>query len=103
MKMRNGALAAAWIAGVCLTSTPVLADTKVVASIKPIHSLVAAVMEGAGVPDLVVEGAATPHSYALKPSQAKKLEDAAVIFWVGHELEDHGLEGRFLALESEDC
>ena len=63
------------------------ADVNVVASIKPVHSLVAAVMKGVGEPDLIVEGAGSPHNYALKPSQARELENADVVFWVGHNLE----------------
>lgn len=63
------------------------AEVKVVASIKPIHSLVASVMEGVGEPGLIVEGAGSPHTYALKPSQAQMLEDADLVFWIGHELE----------------
>ena len=62
-------------------------EVNVVASIKPIHSLVAAVMSGVGEPGLIVEGTGSPHNYALKPSQARKLESAKVVFWVGHELE----------------
>lgn len=64
-----------------------LAGPRVVASIKPIHALVASVMEGVGTPDLIVGGAASPHAYALKPSQAQALESADLIFWIGHELE----------------
>lgn len=64
-----------------------LSAPKVVASIKPIHSLVAAVMDGVGTPDLIVEGAGSPHSYALRPSQAGEIERADIVFWVGHELE----------------
>ena len=63
------------------------AEINVVASIKPVHSLVAAVMEGVGTPDLIVEGASSPHTYALKPSQAQELEKADLVFWVGHQLE----------------
>ncbi|WP_411037105.1 zinc ABC transporter substrate-binding protein ZnuA [Shinella sp. BYT-45] len=59
----------------------------VVVSIKPIHSLVAAVMQGVGEPGLIVEGGASPHTYSLKPSNAALLQDADVIFWVGHGLE----------------
>ncbi len=62
-------------------------EVNVVASIKPIHSLVAAVMSGVGEPGLIVEGAGSPHNYALKPSQAREIESAKLIFWVGHELE----------------
>lgn len=63
------------------------AQVKVVTSIKPVHSLVAAVMDGVGTPDLIIEGAGSPHNYALKPSQARKLENADLVFWMGHELE----------------
>ncbi len=63
------------------------ADINVVASIKPVHSLVAAVMEGVGTPALIVDGAASPHTYSLKPSQARELESADVVFWVGDEIE----------------
>lgn len=73
-----------------LLSTSIIsakADVNVIASIKPVHSLVAAVMEGVGTPDLIVEGAGSPHTYALKPSQAQKLEEADLVFWIGHEIE----------------
>ena len=63
------------------------ADIKVVASIKPIHSLVSAISEGIGEPTLLVKGAGSPHTYSLKPSQAKELQEADVIFWMGHDLE----------------
>ncbi|HEX8044395.1 zinc ABC transporter substrate-binding protein ZnuA [Rhizobium sp.] len=59
----------------------------VVVSIKPIHSLVAAIMDGVATPDLIVDGAASPHTYALKPSNAKALEAAKVVFWVGPGME----------------
>lgn len=59
----------------------------VVTSIKPIHSLVSAIMQGVGKPELIVDGAASPHTYNLKPSNARALQDAKVIFWVGPGLE----------------
>lgn len=65
----------------------VSAELKVVTSIKPIHSLVSAVMDGAGSSELLIEGASSPHAYAMRPSQARSLQDADVVFWVGPELE----------------
>ena len=59
----------------------------VVTSIKPIHSLVSAVMDGIGTPSLIIKGAGSPHNYALKPSQAKALQDADLVFWVGPAIE----------------
>jgi zinc transport system substrate-binding protein len=59
----------------------------IVASIKPIHSLVAGVMKGVATPKLIVQGMSSPHGYSLKPSQARDLEQAQLIFWVGSNLE----------------
>lgn len=59
----------------------------VVVSVKPIHSLVAFIMQGVGEPRLIVEGAASPHTYTLKPSNAAALQEADIVFWVGHGFE----------------
>lgn len=71
----------------CALPASAQADVKVLASIKPVHSLVAGVMQGAGNPELIVDGSASPHDYALKPSQAKALADAQLVFWIGSGLE----------------
>ena len=68
------------------------ADVNVVTSIKPIHSLVSSVMQGVGSTTVIIEGAGSPHTYSLKPSQAKQLQDADLVFWMGDELETF-LEG----------
>jgi zinc transport system substrate-binding protein len=68
-------------------ASPTIAAPDVVASIKPVHSLVAAVMAGVGEPVLIVRGAASPHTYALRPSDAGALETADIVFWTGHGLE----------------
>jgi len=68
--------------------TPANADLKVVASIKPIHSLASYLMDGIGKPDLIVDGYSSPHGFALKPSHAKMLQDADIIFYVGEGLEN---------------
>ena len=64
------------------------ADIKVVASIKPIHSLASYLMDGVGKPDLIVDGYASPHGFPMKPSHAKMLQNADLIFWVGEDLEN---------------
>ena len=64
------------------------ADIKVVASIKPIHSLVSYLMDGVAKPDLIVDGYASPHGFAMKPSHAKLLQNADIVFWVGEDLEN---------------
>ncbi|NBB47257.1 zinc ABC transporter solute-binding protein [Rhizobium sp. CRIBSB] len=69
--------------------SPALASAApdVVVSIKPVHSLVASIMKGVGEPSLIVEGSASPHTYTLKPSNARALENADLVFWVGPGLE----------------
>jgi zinc transport system substrate-binding protein len=71
----------------CLASLPAAAELKVTATIKPIHALVSQVMEGVGVPTLLVKGAASPHTYALKPSDARELNHANVVFRVSEAVE----------------
>lgn len=63
----------------------------VTVSVKPLHSLVAAVMQGVGEPKLIVGGSASPHTYSLKPSNASDIENAKVVFWLGPNFE-HFLE-----------
>jgi zinc transport system substrate-binding protein len=85
-------LAAAALA-VGLGAGPALAEIKVAATIKPVHSLVAAVMAGVGEPALLLGGPASPHVTALRPSQASIIENSDVVFAVGEGLEAflHGL------------
>lgn len=77
-----------------LTAMALMASTslataapQVVASTKPIHSLVSAVMAGVAEPELIVKGAASPHTYSLRPSDAAALESADIVFWTGHGME----------------
>ena len=68
--------------------TPANAELKVVTSIKPIHSLASYLMDGIGKPELIVDGYASPHTFSMKPSHAKMLQNADLIFWVGEDLEN---------------
>ena len=71
-----------------LGTSAAAAAQDVVATIKPIHSLTAQVMEGIGSPVLLIDGAADPHSYALRPADAKKLGAARLVVMVGPRLEE---------------
>lgn len=84
--LRSLLLASAFLSG--LGSTAFAADRDgVVVSIKPLHSLVSAVMQGVGEPKLIVQGAGSEHVYSLKPSDAEAIEHAKVIFWAGPSME----------------
>jgi zinc transport system substrate-binding protein len=63
------------------------AEAKVIASIKPLHSLVSYVMDGVGTPGILVDGSSSPHTFQLKPSHATMLQEADIIFWIGEDLE----------------
>ena len=59
----------------------------VVVSIKPMHALVAGVMQGVATPHLLLNDQQSPHHFALKPSQARLLQQADLVFWVDSSLE----------------
>ena len=79
---------AALLGAFLLATAPARAAApETVASIKPIHALVAGVMAGIAEPMLLLRGAASPHGAGLLPSQAKALAGAGLVFWLGPELE----------------
>lgn len=56
---------------------------QVAADIPPVHSLVARVMQGLGEPALIVRKGASPHGYALRPSEARALQNSDLVVWTG--------------------
>lgn len=72
------------IAALLVLAAPAAADVPhVVTDIAPVHSLVSQVMAGVGTPELLIEPGASPHHYAMKPSEAGMLSEADVVFWIG--------------------
>ncbi|NRQ24616.1 zinc ABC transporter substrate-binding protein [Aliiroseovarius sp. xm-g-7] len=70
-----------------LLALPALAEVpKVAADIAPVHSLVAQVMQGVGTPELILPPGASPHGYAMRPSEAASLAEADLVVWMGHDL-----------------
>ena len=74
------------VLGVLCTKSAIADSPRVVVDIAPTYSLVAQVMKGIGQPDLLVTSGASPHEYAMRPSDAKALESANLIFWVSRHL-----------------
>jgi zinc transport system substrate-binding protein len=76
-----------------LVAAPLTADAhgddapKVVTSIKPIHGITSAIMKDIGEPVLLIDGASSPHTYSLRPSEARALSDADLVIYVSHALE----------------
>ena len=73
--------------GILVATASARAELKVVTTIKPLHSLISNVMDGVGEPGLIIDGSISPHSFTMKPSHAKMLEEADVIFWIGEGIE----------------
>lgn len=70
-----------------LLSSPSLAQVpSVVTDIPAVHSLAAQVMGDVGTPVILLDQGADPHHFQLKPSQARALSNADLVFWVGPEL-----------------
>ena len=77
------------VLGACwaLSITPASADVPQVATdIPPVHSLVSQVMGDLGTPKLIVPPGTSPHGYAMRPSEARALQNADVTFWMGPDL-----------------
>ena len=70
-----------------LSSGVLKADVpNVVADIAPVHSLVSMVMKGIGEPQLLIPQNASPHHYAMRPSEAKALQEANLVVYLGHDM-----------------
>lgn len=72
---------------VALPEVAAAKDIKVVSTIRPVHSLAAQILDGVGEPYLLIKGKGSPHDYSMRPSDARALADADVIFWMGPALE----------------
>jgi len=59
----------------------------VVVSIKPIHSIVSALMEGTSRPQLLLESSDSAHTFHLKPSQLSLLSNADLVITIGDSFE----------------
>ncbi|MCY1273429.1 High-affinity zinc uptake system protein ZnuA [compost metagenome] len=78
-------------------SLPARADVSLLTSIKPLQLIAAAIQDGAGKPGVLLPPGASPHSYALRPSDVRRVRDAQLFYWIGPDMEaflPRVLEGR---------
>ncbi|RLK50162.1 zinc transport system substrate-binding protein [Alkalispirillum mobile] len=87
MKRKLITTLAATLVGLGLSLPAHAEPPRVVASIVPLHSLAASVMDGVAEPKRLLPGGASPHTYNLRPSEADMLSKAELVIWVGPELE----------------
>lgn len=88
----------ALLAAALVTASPALAAPRVVASVMPVHSIVAAVMGDKGTPELLLQGSMSEHRAVFTPSQMATLGNADLVFIVGH-----GLEAKLAQISGSDA
>ena len=74
----------------CLSAVviqPVQAEVRVLTSIKPLQLIAAAVQDGVGSPEVLLPPGASPHHYALRPSDVRRVGDADLLYWIGPDME----------------
>ncbi|MFK3908915.1 zinc ABC transporter substrate-binding protein ZnuA [Pseudomonas monteilii] len=64
------------------------ADVRVLTSIKPLQQIAAAVQDGVGTPDVLLPPGASPHHYALRPSDVRRVGEADLLYWIGPDMEN---------------
>lgn len=69
------------------TLLPAQAEVKVLTSIKPLQLIAAAIQDGAGQPAVLLPPGASPHHYALRPSDLRQVREANLVYWIGPDLE----------------
>lgn len=81
----------------CMAASPVLAEVRVLTSIKPLQLIAAAVQDGVGTPEVLLPPGASPHHFTLRPSDILRVREADLLYWIGPDLEGflpRVLEGR---------
>jgi zinc transport system substrate-binding protein len=63
------------------------AEVRVLTSIKPLQLIAAAVQDGVDEPEVLLPPGASPHHYALRPSDVRRVRDADLLYWIGPDLE----------------
>ncbi len=63
------------------------AEVRVLTSIKPLQLIAAAVQDGVGEPDVLLPPGASPHHYALRPSDMRRVQEVDLLYWIGPDME----------------
>ncbi|MBP9960647.1 MAG: zinc ABC transporter substrate-binding protein, partial [Pseudomonas sp.] len=62
---------------------PAQAEVRVLTSIKPLQLIAAAVQDGVGTPEVLLPPGASPHHYALRPSDVRRVAEVDLLYWIG--------------------
>jgi zinc transport system substrate-binding protein len=66
---------------------PAQAEVRVLTSIKPLQLIAAAVQDGVGTPEVLLPPGASPHHYALRPSDVRRVAEVDLLYWIGPDME----------------
>ncbi|MCK1789912.1 zinc ABC transporter substrate-binding protein ZnuA [Pseudomonas violetae] len=75
------------------------AEVRVLTSIKPLQLIAAAVQDGVSIPEVLLPPGTSPHNYALRPSDVRKVQAVDLVYWIGPDMESflpRVLKGRTL-------
>ncbi|MCG9553336.1 zinc ABC transporter substrate-binding protein ZnuA [Vibrio sp. Isolate31] len=76
-----------YILATLLLAPSVASANTILTSFKPIQMIVTELTQGVSEPDVLMNSNASPHDYALKPSDVKKVHGADMVVWFGPDLE----------------
>lgn len=71
----------------CLTLVGARAEVRVLTSIKPLQLIAAAVQDGVGTPEVLLPPGASPHNFALRPSDVRRVQEVELLYWIGPDME----------------
>ncbi|MCY1427247.1 High-affinity zinc uptake system protein ZnuA [compost metagenome] len=63
------------------------AEVRLLTSIKPLQLIAAAVQDGVGNPQVLLPPGASPHHYALRPSDVRRVGEVDLLYWIGPDME----------------
>jgi len=70
-----------------LATTVAHAEVRVLTSIKPLQLIATAVQDGVGIPEVLLPPGASPHNYALRPSDVRRVREVDLLYWIGPDME----------------
>ncbi|WP_256662284.1 zinc ABC transporter substrate-binding protein [Pseudomonas sp. F(2018)] len=70
-----------------LFSLTAQAEVRVLTSIKPLQLIAAAVQGDLGQPEVLLPPGASPHHFALRPSDVRRVQSADLLYWIGADME----------------
>jgi len=85
--LHKNTLLCAGLSAVFLFAQTSTANAAVVTSMKPLGFIASAIADGVTETQVLLPDGASEHDYSLRPSDAKRLQNADLVVWIGPEME----------------